>query len=137
MLTLTNLERLLQLLAPLFVVVAALHLALGLDADMMLGAEVPLEALNEPSLSSQNRFYGVAFSLYGGILWICARDLIAFAAFFKMTMWCFLAGGVARIVAWMQFGAPAPLVVLLMVVELLVPPALLWWHAHARQHASE
>jgi len=35
-------------LAPLFVLVGALHLALGLQADVAFGATLPLEAIADP-----------------------------------------------------------------------------------------
>ena len=45
----------------MFFIVGALHLTLGLNADVLLGAKVPAETLSDPALDSQNRFYGVAF----------------------------------------------------------------------------
>ena len=62
-------------MSPVFLLVAALHLAFGLNADALLGAHVNPETAAEPSLSSQNRFYGVAFAVYGPLLYICATDL--------------------------------------------------------------
>ena len=54
----------LKSVAPLLVLVGALHLVLGLGADAMLGSEVAPQAMSDPGLDSQNRFYGVAFMLY-------------------------------------------------------------------------
>jgi hypothetical protein len=51
----------LKLVAPVFVLVGALHLVLGVGADALLGARLPAEAFTDPALNSQNRFYGVAF----------------------------------------------------------------------------
>ncbi len=58
----------LKLASPVFLVVGALHLVLGAGADVLLGARLPPEALADAALDSQNRFYGVAFSLYGVLL---------------------------------------------------------------------
>lgn len=130
-----TLEFALRLLAPIFYAVAALHLVFGLNADGMLGAVVSPEVVSEPSLSSQNRFYGVAFALYGVVLQLCARDLRANEALFKATMCVFFLAGAARVVPWLQYGAPAPLVVVLLLSELLAPVALLVWYARAKRGA--
>lgn len=130
-----RLAALLRLLAPVFYLVAALHLVLGLNADALLGASVSSATAAEPSLSSQNRFYGAAFALYGAVLYLCSRDLKAYAQFFKAAMWVFLLAGGARLVAWVQHGAPAPLVIALLAVELLLPVVLLVWHARVSSEA--
>ena len=48
----------LKLSAPVFLMVGALHLALGLGAEALLGATVPPQAMADPGLDSQNIFYG-------------------------------------------------------------------------------
>jgi hypothetical protein len=122
----------LRILAVVVFFVAALHVVLGLEADALLGAKVGPEVATEPSLSSQNRFYGVVFALLGIVLWLAANELRSRAVFFKAAMWVFFVAGVARLVAWAQHGAPAPLVVVLLASELVVPPALLAWYARVR-----
>lgn len=126
---------LLRLFAAIVVVVAALHLSLGLRADALLGANVTGAVATEPSLDSQNRFYGVAFALYGVVLYLCASDLRRFEPMFKAAMWVFFLGGVARLVSWASHGAPSPLVVALGASELLLPPVLLAWHARLKRVA--
>jgi len=71
----TRLAIVLRLLAPVFFIVAAMHIVLGLGADRLLGASVPPAAAADPSLDSQNRFYGAALALYGVVLLLCAADL--------------------------------------------------------------
>lgn len=110
-----------------FFAVAAVHLALGLGADQMLGAAVPVEALNEPSLDSQNRFYGVSFAFYGVVLYIAAGDLRRFRPILEGALLVFFLAGCARLVSWWLMGQPAPLVVGLMVTELVLPPVLYGW----------
>jgi hypothetical protein len=46
----------LELLAPVCLSVGALHLALGVGADVLLGAQLPVVALADRALDSQNRF---------------------------------------------------------------------------------
>jgi hypothetical protein len=123
----------LKLLALVFPVVAALHLVLGLNAEALLGATVAKEVVEEPSLSSQNRFYGVAFSLYGAVLYLCATDLPRFEPVLKAALVVFFIAGAARLVPWVAIGAPAPMVVALMASELLLPPALWLWYVKLRE----
>jgi Ni/Fe-hydrogenase subunit HybB-like protein len=61
----------LKWVAPVFLVVGA---------EVLLGAHVPADVLADPVLDSQNRFHGVAFTLYGVLLFLCATDLSRYAA---------------------------------------------------------
>jgi hypothetical protein len=117
----------LKVLAPIILLVSALHLALGAGADVLLGAKLPPAALVDPALDSQNRFYGVAFGLYGVLLYLCATDLPKYAAVLRCLLLVFLAGGFARLVSIATHGMPPPLVLVLLVTELVVPTLLLAW----------
>jgi len=117
----------LRVLAPVFLLVAALHLVLGARADVLLGAHLPAEVLADPALDSQNRFYGVSFALYGVLLWLGAGDVPRFAPVLRCVLWAFLAAGLARLVSIVSHGAPPPMVLALLASELLVPPLALWW----------
>ena len=99
----------LRLCAPIFGIVGALHLSLGVGADVLLGAQLPDAALADPALDSQNRFYGVAFALYGLLLYRCALDLRAGAPILRIVIWTFFAAGLARIVSIATHGVPPPL----------------------------
>jgi hypothetical protein len=96
----------LRLCAPIFGIVGALHLSLGVGADVLLGAQLPDAALADPALDSQNRFYGVAFALYGLLLYRCALDLRAGAPILRIVIWTFFAAGLARIVSIATHGVP-------------------------------
>lgn len=125
----------LKVFAPVLLVVAALHLILGVSAEALLGAKLPQEVINEPSLNSQNRFYGVSYALYGVVLWLCSNDIKRFEPVFKATMWVSLFAGASRLVAWAMHGAPAPFVLFLLATELVFPCVLLLWHAKVRNEA--
>ncbi len=125
----------LRVLAPVFFIVAALHIFLGLQADRLLGANVPPSAAADPSLDSQNRFYGAALTLYGLVLLLCAADLRRNAAFFKAALAAFFLGGLARLVSWAAHGPPAPLVIALAVSELVLPPVLWLWYRSVQNAA--
>ncbi len=111
----------------MFFIVGALHLTLGLNADALLGAKVPVEALTDPALDSQNRFYGVAFTLYGALLYLSATDLPKYATVLRCVLWVFFAAGVARFVSIAVYGVPPMPVVLLLGAEVVAPPILLVW----------
>jgi hypothetical protein len=130
---------LLKVVAPLFVLVGALHLALGVGADVLLGAKLPTEALSDAALDSQNRFYGVAFALYGVLLYLCATDLAKYATVLRCVLWVFFAAGLARLVSVATHGVPPPLVLALLVTEIALPPMLHLWLSkalHAGRPAS-
>jgi hypothetical protein len=118
---------LLRCIAPLILIVSALHLALGLGAESLLGANVSPDTRLDPALDSQNRFYGVAFALYGVLLFVCAGDVPKYATILRCLLWTFFAAGVARLVSIATHGAPPPMVIALLASELLTPPLLLWW----------
>ena len=117
----------LRLVAPVFLVVGALHLSLGLQADALLGAHVPPEALADAALDSQNRFHGVAFTLYGVLLFLCATNVLKYVTVLRCVFWVFFVAGVARLVSIATHGTPPPLVLALLTSELLAPLLLLWW----------
>ena len=117
----------LKMAAPVFLLVGALHLVFGLRADALLGALIPESVLRDPALDSQNRFYGVAFSLYGTLLWLCATDLRRYATVLRCLLWTFFAAGVARLVSCYLYGAPPPLVAALLGIEIIAPALLLLW----------
>ena len=121
----------LKLLAPIFVLVGVLHLALGVGADVLLGANLPRQALSDAALDSQNRFYGVAFTLYGVLLFVSAGDLHKYATVLRCVLWVFFAAGLARLVSIAVHGVPPPLVVTLLVSELAMPPVLHLWLSRA------
>jgi Domain of unknown function (DUF4345) len=116
----------LKLLAPIFLIVAALHLSLGSMAEVLLGAKLktgPLDAV----LDSQDRFYGTAFVLYGVLLWVCAGDVRKYARILKCVFWCCLAAGMARLVSYLLVGTPSGIVMFLWFTEVATPPVMLWW----------
>jgi hypothetical protein len=117
----------LRLLAPVFFIVGALHLVLGLGADALLGARVSAEAMTDPALDSQNRFYAVAFTLYGVLLFLCSTDIPKYATVLRCVLSVFFAAGLARFVSIALHGSPPPMIWLLLVGEVLPPPLLAWW----------
>ncbi len=117
----------LKVLAALFLMVGAVHLWLGVRADVLLGAKLPPEALSDPALNSQNRFYGVAYGGYGVLLYLCATDLGRYAIVLDSVLLATFAGGLARLVSIATHGTPPPPILALLASELLLPPVLAGW----------
>ncbi len=124
----------LKMSAPLFLLVGLLHLALGPGADVLLGAELTTRTLGDPVLDSQNRFYGVSFTVYGFLLYLCATDLPRYGPVFLVCIWVFFAGGVARLLSMAVAGVPSALVLALLATELAAPPLLALWYHRSRAH---
>jgi hypothetical protein len=122
-----------KLVAAVILAVGATHLVLGVGADVMLGARLPDAVLRDPVLDSQNRFYGVAFTLYGVLLLLSATDLRKYRTVLPCVLAIFFAAGLARIVSIATHGMPSAFVLLLLASELLLPPLLWWWFARLEQ----
>ena len=117
----------LKLTAPIFLVVGCIHLILGLSAEVLLGAKVGMDALSDPVVDSQNRFYGVAFTSYGFLLFVCASDLEKYRTILFTLFWVFFAAGCARIVSIITHGIPSDLVLILLATELVLPLLCIVW----------
>lgn len=105
----------------------ALHASIGVAADRLLDPRLPasLEAL--PSLDSQNRFYGAMFAVTGAVLWQAAGDLERYRPLVVTVLVGFMLAGLVRLIAVAKLGWPAPMVLALFVIEVVVPPCMLVW----------
>lgn len=126
-----NLPLILRLFGTICILAGLSHVLGGLNADALLGANPPQEALSNASMDSQNRFYGAAFMLYGVLSWLCASNMRHYAAVFRLLILVFFIGGLTRLTSLMIHGLPSPAIQFLALTELLIPPLLLWWHKRA------
>ena len=86
---------------------------------------VPLTGLRGPDIDSEMRFYSVLFIAYGGAgLW-ALRSFQERLGLVRLILAIFMLGGMGRAVSYVSVGAPHPLFVVLMWIELLAPPILL------------
>jgi len=122
----------LRLASPLFLAAGGLHVALGLQADMLLGAMVSAQTQIDAGLDSQNRFYGACFMVYGVLLWLSTSDLRRYAPVVSVLLWALLAAGLVRFISVWKFGWPPPLISLLFALEVLLPPVVLIWLGRLR-----
>jgi Domain of unknown function (DUF4345) len=116
----------LKVLAPILILVAALHFSLGTMAEVMLGAILKVGPL-DPVLDSQDRFYGTAFVIYGVLLWVCAKDVTKYALILRCVFWCCFVAGLARLVSFLIVGPPSGIVMFLWFTEVAMPPVMLLW----------
>jgi hypothetical protein len=117
----------LRLLAVAFIAAAGLHFVLGLHADAMLGVPVTADMAANASFDSQNRFYGIAFSLLGVVLLIGATDLRRYKPMLAAVLGVLFLAGVGRALSWGLHGAPAPALIAITCVDLVLPPLLYAW----------
>jgi hypothetical protein len=105
--------------------VALTHIALGVSGDWIVGA--PVASPIDPTLDSQNRFYGAAFGLYAALFWLSAGDLPRYATVLRIGLAIFFVAGCARLLAVAAHGWPAAPVIGLMISEIVGPPLIWFW----------
>jgi hypothetical protein len=117
----------LRIMAITILLAGSSHLLLGVGAEALVGAKLSAETLAEPSLNSQNRFYGTSYMIYGILLWVCTRDMDRYALIFRILLWMTFAAGFTRIISILLHGWPSSTIIALAVSELLLPPFVFWW----------
>jgi Domain of unknown function (DUF4345) len=122
----------LRIMAITILLAGSAHLLLGVGAEALLGANLSAQTLAEPSLNSQNRFYGTSYMLNGILLWVCTRDMERYAVIFRILLIMTFAAGLTRILSLMLHGWPSPTIIALAVSELLLPPFVFWWQQRSR-----
>ena len=125
------LTTLLKFIAAIPILVGLMHIVLGLQTDVLLGANVAAELLTDPVLDSQNRFYGAIFMGYGALIFLCSTNLRQHATLFRILSGGVFLGGLARVISIVLHGVPSTPVLGLIVIELLGVPLLVWWHSRA------
>ncbi len=115
-----------------FIAAGALHIVLGIQADVLLGAQISATSLVDAGHDSQNRFYGAMFSVCGALLICFARDIDRYAPALALLLGGFAIAGLVRVISAAQLGWPPPLILALGVIEVLLPPLLLVWYTRLR-----
>ena len=101
----TALPTTLRILALACIAPGFFHVIFGVSGDWLIGL-VPASPI-DPSLDSQNRYYGAAFSLYGVLLWMCAGDLTRYRPMLTAALAVMFASGCARALAVFVHGWPS------------------------------
>ena len=123
-----------SLLGVAALVVGGMIFAIGPDATGKIFAAVLRVALpGTPQLAglvgadvdSEMRFYAVLWMAYGGVaLWV-ARDLPKRMNLLRLMLGIFWLGGLGRVVSYFAVGAPHPLFLVLMWIEIALPLVLI------------
>jgi hypothetical protein len=118
-------RRALALMAMACFLPVLLHVALGVDGDALIGAAA--STAPNPTLDSQNRFYGAAFGIYGALLLYCASDIERYRGVLKLVFAGIFIGGCARFISFFKFGWPSDEILFLWATEILIPPIMWIW----------
>lgn len=115
-------------------VIGGMIFAIGPDATGKIFAAVLRVALpGTPQLAglvgadvdSEMRFYAVLWMAFGGVaLWV-ARDLPKRMNLLRLMLGIFWLGGLGRVVSYFAVGAPHPLFLVLMWIEIALPLVLI------------
>jgi hypothetical protein len=129
-----KLERAIQVLAVAAVVTGMIDFALGARAAALLGAELSADALRDPVLNSQIRFFGATWMGYGAFTYLASTDLEKYSALLTWVVAAVALGGVGRVIGLIELAPPAPPIYALIVIEIVVVPLILVWkRASARK----
>jgi hypothetical protein len=84
-----------------------------------------------PTMDTELRFYAALWGAYGVVLLLAAREYTGWAVRVLWLAAVFFVGGAGPAFSWLVVGAPHPFFLLLMTIELALPPLLilLWWRA--------
>ncbi len=84
-----------------------------------------LTGLAGADIDSEMRFYSVLWMAYGAVaLWV-ARALAERLALLRVMLCVFWIGGLGRVISYFEVGAPHPLFVILMWIEIALPPVMI------------
>ena len=104
--------------------VSLIHVLFGVSSETFLGSSISETSLVDANLDSQNRFYGAAFSLFSVVWWIGSTDLERYKLLLTASFIVFFIAGVSRLLSLVFFGLPTNPVIVLLVIELILPPFL-------------
>lgn len=105
--------------------VSFLHIAFG---PSIIPGSIPVNA----TMDSEDRFYVVMFLAYGAVMLWTLRGLERKLPVVRFLAAVLFVGGLARIVSLIAVGPPHPFFLAMTIVELALPPIILWFTMHMR-----
>jgi hypothetical protein len=84
-----------------------------------------LDGLVGADVDSEMRFYAVLWMAYGGVAMWVVRALPKRMNLLRAMLGVFWLGGLGRVLSYFAIGAPHPLFLVLMWVEIALPPVLI------------
>jgi hypothetical protein len=106
------------------VVISLCHIILG---PSVIPGSVPVNA----TMDSEDRFYAVFFLAYGAAILWCLKDWCSKLREIRMLMAIFFVGALARLISIAAVGPPHPFFAAMTIIELLLPPFVIWLTARA------
>ncbi len=92
------------------------------------GAVLPQQVISDPTFNNQVKFWGAIWFGYGAALWWTSSRLRADAVMFRILIGTLFLSGVGRALSVFLYGWGGPLLTAAMVIELLGPVILWFWH---------
>ena len=127
----------LRILGVAVIGVALIHIILGPSAEVLFGSSISPSSIADPTIDSQNRFYGAAFALYGGVFLLSSTDVPRYRQLLFIGFGIFFAAGLSRIVSIVVTGWPPLPVLGLAVVELAGPPLMAYWLVRVLRRSTQ
>ena len=110
-------------------VLGAVPVATGLLGIIAGPTGAPGGAPAVASVDSEYRFVNVFWLAAGLILWWTLRKAAERALVTRVVLIIAASGGIARLISWAVVGPPHPVFIGTIVLELVVVPLVIWWHA--------
>ena len=127
-----------QLLQGLLVAVGVTPIATGIYAVLTGTDGIPGDAAASANIDSELRFFAAFWIAYGVAALRVAAQVERQTLAVRALALVLFAGGIARVVAWIASGRPDALFLVLLALELLIPPLMVSWQSRvARQRQGE
>jgi hypothetical protein len=119
-------------------ITGAIAILVGPPFWRLVGMELSAPGFSDPILDSQVRFLGTVWFGYGVLMCVCARDLKKYAGLLRTALLLVFLGGIARLASIVVVGMPGSIpgvliISTVLIAELLLMPALLWWQRRVMQ----
>ncbi len=109
----------------IFVLGAATTVSIFESLFSLFGAELgAVDDFRSANVDSELRFYAVFWIAYGAILIHTAQDFSQRFARVPLLLGLFFVGGIGRCLSYLLVGPPHVLFIVLMIIELALPPIL-------------
>ena len=108
----------------------------GIYAVLTGSGGIPGENEAGASVESELRFYAVLWIAFGAALIWTAPRAARETKLVRALMAVLFAGGIARAIAWAAEGRPDGLFVVLLVLELAIPPLVVLWQRRVARDAA-
>ncbi len=111
-------------------VLGAVAVGSGLYAIILGPASIPGGSPTSATVDSEYRFVNVFWLAAGAAVWWSLLRLRERKTVTRTMLVLAFVGGLARLVSVFVVGWPNPVFIGSMVLELVIVPLVIWWHAH-------